>query len=208
MSTETGTNGNGDTTGVAAERAVQNRVIALLKRAHDYGYRGNLKEQENENIEKSVLKAFLTGKQGLSEYAADLAIAQLSRAAACTNNASLYNANKEVYSLLRGGISVRPAAGERNVMAWCIDWKRPERNVFSIAEEVTVKTMDGGSAEHRRPDVVVYVNGIALAVIELKKATVSVADGIRQQWRNQQDGNVPAFSRRRSCSSREANPRA
>lgn len=193
MSTETGTNGNGDTTGVAAERAVQNRVIALLKRAHDYGYRGNLKEQENENIEKSVLKAFLTGKQGLSEYAADLAIAQLSRAAACTNNASLYNANKEVYSLLRGGISVRPAAGERNVMAWCIDWKRPERNVFSIAEEVTVKTMDGGSAEHRRPDVVVYVNGIALAVIELKKATVSVADGIRQQWRNQQDGNVPAF---------------
>ena len=56
-------------------------------------------------------------------------------------------------------------------------------NIFSLAEEVTVRR-NIEEYHTRRPDIVVYVNGMALGVIELKKSTVSVKDGVRQQIRN------------------------
>ena len=55
------------------------------------------------------------------------------------------------------------------------DWHNPENNDFAVAEEVTVV-----GANTKRPDVVLYVNGIALGVLELKRSTVAVAEGIRQ----------------------------
>jgi type I restriction enzyme R subunit len=62
-----------------------------------------------------------------------------------------------------------------------IDWHHPEKNDFAIAEEVTLK---GGF--ERRPDLVLYVNGIAIGLIELKNSRVSIGDGIRQNLSNQQ----------------------
>jgi type I restriction enzyme R subunit len=62
-----------------------------------------------------------------------------------------------------------------------IDWAHPENNDFALAEEVTLK---GG--HERRPDLVLYLNGIAVAVIELKRGSVEVADGIRQLITNQE----------------------
>ena len=60
-------------------------------------------------------------------------------------------------SLLRYGVKVRPDVGENTETVWLIDWKNPLNNDFAIAEEVTVE------GEHtKRPDVVLYVNGIAL----------------------------------------------
>ena len=57
-----------------------------------------------------------------------------------------------------------------------------EANDFAIAEEVTIK------GEHKkRPDLVLYVNGIAMGVIELKRSSVSVTEGIRQNLDNQKD---------------------
>jgi type I restriction enzyme, R subunit len=63
-----------------------------------------------------------------------------------------------------------------------IDWEHPERNDFALAEEVTLK---GGY--ERRPDIVLYLNGIAIAVIELKRSSVEVADGVRQLITNQEE---------------------
>jgi Type I restriction enzyme R protein N terminus (HSDR_N) len=62
-----------------------------------------------------------------------------------------------------------------------IDWQDAEANDFVIVEEVTLR----GTLE-RRPDLVLYVNGIAIGVIELKGSHVSVGDGIRQLRSNQQ----------------------
>lgn len=73
-------------------------------------------------------------------------------------------------------------------MVHLIDWANPMENDFQIAEEVTIQ----GESD-RRPDLVVYVNGVALAVIELKRSTVSAHEGIRQNIRNQQDGYIPRF---------------
>ena len=63
-----------------------------------------------------------------------------------------------------------------------IDWEHPEKNDFALAEEVTLR---GGY--ERRPDLVLYINGIAVGVIELKRSSVEVGDGVRQLITNQEE---------------------
>jgi type I restriction enzyme, R subunit len=71
-----------------------------------------------------------------------------------------------------------------------IDWEDSEKNDFALAEEVT---LTGGY--ERRPDIVLYVNGIAVAVIELKRSSVEIADGVRQLITNQEEiFNLPFFA--------------
>ena len=71
-----------------------------------------------------------------------------------------------------------------------IDWENAGANDFALAEEVTLK---GG--HERRPDLVVYLNGLAVAVIELKRAAVEIGDGIRQLISNQDEiFNAPFFA--------------
>ena len=82
--------------------------------------------------------------------------------------------------------------GENTETVWLIDWKHPENNHFAIAEEVTVAGADA-KAHAKRPDVVLYVNGIALGVLELKRSTVSVAEGIRQNLDNQKKVFIEPF---------------
>jgi len=175
-----------------SERAVQNRVIKLLCDKNGYEYIGNLKDSENTNIREDILRTFLMDRQELTSAQASEAIRKLKEAAACSNKEALYNSNKAVYNTLRYPVSVSQGVGLPNKQVWLIDWKDSYNNIFGIAEEVTVRKQTVGD-EHRRPDVVVYINGIAVAVIELKKATVSVEDGINQNWRNQQEGQIPQF---------------
>jgi type I restriction enzyme R subunit len=77
-------------------------------------------------------------------------------------------------------VQTSPSAAHETVHL--IDWEHPERNDFAVAEEVTLR---GG--HERRPDIVVYVNGIAVAVLELKRGSVDLADGIRQLITNQEE---------------------
>ena len=63
-----------------------------------------------------------------------------------------------------------------------IDWEHPEENDFALAEEVTLK---GGY--ERRPDLVLYINGLAIGMIELKRSSVELADGVRQLITNQEE---------------------
>ena len=92
----------------------------------------------------------------------------------------LYDANKAVYKLLRYGVKVKADVSSNTQTIWLIDWKNPQKNDFAIAEEATIK------GEHtKRPDIVLYVNGIALGVLELKRSSVSVSEGIRQNLDNQ-----------------------
>jgi type I restriction enzyme R subunit len=103
-------------------------------------------------------------------------------------NKSLYEVNKDVYSLLRYGVQVKEDVGELMQTVQLVDWKHPTRNDFYIAEEVTV-----GGRHDKRPDIVLYVNGIAIAVLELKRSTIAVSEGIRQNLDNQKDIFIRSF---------------
>jgi type I restriction enzyme R subunit len=101
--------------------------------------------------------------------------------AADSTGVTLYQANLRTYQLLRYGIPVQVEAGQPHQTVHLVDWERPERNDFAIAEEVTLR--DGFQ---RRPDIVLYLNGIAVGVIELKRSSIEVADGVRQLISNQE----------------------
>lgn len=166
------------------ERATQNRVVKLFRDVLDYDYLGDWEERENNrNIEEDFLCSFLKDAQGYDETLISRALFELNKAAG-DQSRSLYDVNRSVYDLLRYGVKVQADAGEHHQTIRLIDWEKPERNQFAIAEEVTVKAADAKSHD-KRPDVVLYVNGIALGVLELKRSTVSVAQGIRQNLDNQ-----------------------
>ncbi|WP_298277844.1 type I restriction endonuclease subunit R [Ferroplasma sp.] len=168
------------------ERETQDRVINLFKEEMGYEYLGNRRHQDNKNIEEEYFKKFLK-ENGYSDAAINHAYTQLKKSASDTGR-SLYDSNKDVYNLLRYGIRIQEAKGDQTQTVWPIDWKNVEKNHFYIAEEVAV---NGGY--QKIPDIVLYINGIAVAVLELKRSTVSVSEGIRQNLDNQKDQFIKGF---------------
>lgn len=166
--------------GIGFERATQARVLGLFQERLGYRYLGDWKNRlGNSNIEEGILTSYLQ-RCGYSPAEISGGLYQL-RIAADISQVGLYEANRRVYSLLRYGVQVKAAADQPTTTVFLIDWHNPEANDFAIAEEVTLK----GPLE-RRPDLVLYVNGIAIGVIELKRSRVSIGDGIRQNLSNQQ----------------------
>ncbi|SNB45224.1 type I restriction endonuclease subunit R [Geobacter sp. DSM 9736] len=161
-----------------SERTTQNRVIALFRDELNYRYLGDRTDYDNSNIEEPLLTAYLA-ENGYSPAQVNSAIYKL-RTEADNHNRTLYGNNQAVYSLLRYGVPVKVEAGKVAETVQLINWKNPEKNQFAIAEEVTLR----GNHE-RRPDIVLYVNGIAVGVLELKNSRVSIGDGIRQNISNQ-----------------------
>lgn len=176
------------------EKKTQARIVALFRDQLAYDYLGNwIDRTGNANIEPSYLRPFLEGR-GYAQALVTKAISQLTKVAT-DQSRSLYDINRDVYDLLRYGVKVKADVGEQVQTVWLIDWKNPEANHFAIAEEVTVKpaTSDAAKAFGKRPDIVLYVNGIALGVLELKRSTVSVSEGIRQNLDNQKKIFIQPF---------------
>ncbi len=170
------------------EIRTQKNVIAFFERELGYDYLGDWHHrQDNSNIEKAQLTDWLK-RQGHSDQIISRVLFELNKAATLAGSQTLYGANREVYNLMRYGVKVQPSTSEQNITVWLIDWENPRNNDFSIAEEVTVV-----SKHTKRPDIVLYVNGIALGVLELKRSTVSVSEGIRQNLDNQQEMFIRPF---------------
>lgn len=169
------------------ERSTQDRIVELFQKQLHYHYYGNWEERENNsNIEEGYLSAYLKAN-GYSTSHITKAIAELKQKANNSNEV-LYTNNKNVYQLLRYGVKVKLQAGKNFETVHLIDWKNPDNNHFAIAEEVTIK-----GAHTKRPDIVLYINGIAIGVIELKKSTKDLAEGIRQNLTNQQEAFIQDF---------------
>lgn len=174
------------------ERPVQNRLLALFKEKLKYEYLGNYEYRTcNRNIESKLLFDYLMSTQKWSKDEAKRAITKLEKEAYCTPQ-NMQEKNEKVYSLLRYGVNVSPDVGTKKITVNLIDWEHPDKNQFYIAEEVTINSSTPDSFT-KRPDLVIYVNGIALAVMELKRSKVSVHDGIRQTIGNQQENFIRPF---------------
>jgi type I restriction enzyme R subunit len=167
------------------ERVTQNRVIQRLTSPPADGGLGytNLgdwsKRSHNRGIELDLLRANLQ-KRGYGDAHISQALHKL-QAAADVSGITLYQANLRTYQLLRYGVQVQVAAGAPHETVHLIDWAQPERNNLALAEEVTLK---GG--HERRPDIVLYINGLAVVVMELKRSSVDVSKGIYQLMSNQE----------------------
>ncbi|ASJ70672.1 type I restriction endonuclease subunit R [Granulosicoccus antarcticus] len=170
------------------EGVMQQRVVQFFQAELGYRYLGNWQYREgNANVDVSILTDWLRSR-GISEALIGRAIRQLDTAAALGEGKRLYYANKDVYQLLRYGVKDKEGAGEHNQTVWLVDWQNPQANDFAIAEEVSIK-----GENKKRPDIVLYVNGIALGVLELKRSSVSVSEGIKQNLDNQKKAFISSF---------------
>jgi type I restriction enzyme R subunit len=175
------------------EKKTQARVVKLFQDRLGYDYLGNwIDRASNRNIEEEYLRPYLMAK-GYAPALITKAIAHLTKVAT-DQSRSLYDINRDVYDLLRYGVKVKAEVGEQTQTVWLIDWANAGANHFAIAEEVAVKAATSdGKTFGKRPDVVIYVNGIALSVLELKRSTVSVSEGIRQNLDNQKPMFIQRF---------------
>jgi type I restriction enzyme R subunit len=170
------------------ERKTQDSVIKLFKESLGYEYLGNWEYRDrNSNVEVELLTQNLRAR-GYDDNLINKAILKLTSDASLGGGRDLYEANQDVYRLLRYGVRVKPGIGENTRTVWLIDWGDPAANDFAIAEEVTV-----ASDHTKRPDLVLYVNGIALGTIELKRSKVAVSEGIRQTIGNQRPEFIRSF---------------
>lgn len=170
------------------EREAQNRVVRLFKERLKYRYLGSWEGRaDNSNVEVELLESNLRSRGYVSTLVSK-AIDQLKKAAALSSGRDLYEANRAVYELLRYGVKVRSGAGEQYETIWLIDWSDPQANDFVIVEEVTVV-----GQQTKRPDIVLYINGLALVTLELKRSWVAVSEGIRQTIGNQKRQFIRPF---------------
>jgi type I restriction enzyme R subunit len=170
------------------ERTTQTRVVEFFQKQLGWRHLGDWHDRpNNRNVEQGILTDWLHDR-GVSLALIQRALRRLDQAAALGEGKNLYDANKAVYQLLRYGVKEKEGAGYQNQNVWLIDWKNPEANDFAIAEEVSIK-----GENKKRPDVVLYVNGIALGVLELKRSCVGVSEGIRQNLDNQKKDFVRNF---------------
>ena len=104
----------------------------------------------------------------------------------------LVNRNETFFDYLQNGVEVTSYEdGESKTrMAYLIDYENPEANSFVVANQLTIEGRDT-----RRPDVLIYVNGMPLVVIELKSLNTefSDVDSAYRQIKNYQKGIEELF---------------
>ncbi|MGB2534050.1 MAG: type I restriction endonuclease subunit R [Candidatus Puniceispirillum sp.] len=162
------------------EIMTQKRLIDLFASQMGYEYLGDWRDRENNsNIEEGLLSQNLVSR-GYDQAQISRAIDLLKRAVT-DRSKSLYQRNQDTYNLLRYGVHVKVDVSRQTQTIHLIDWRNPGSNQFALAEEVTLRRN-----LERRPDLVFYINGIAIGVLELKRSKVAITEGIRQSLSNQQ----------------------
>ncbi len=149
-----------------------------------------------ENILREKLKQLnsiqtLDGRQhSFSEANIETAIQKLK---AVDDAQGLLRASEKVYELLTLGTSLEQTIDEdkKSHTLKFIDWENPSRNAFHITDEFSVERM--GRSSTKRPDIVLFVNGIPLTAIECKAPDVPVNDAISQLINYQNWENIPHF---------------
>lgn len=169
------------------ERKTQNRVIKFMQEKLWYTYLWNWeKGLRTSPIEEKILEDWLVKQNKYDEDTIKSAIKDLIKKA--WQAVSLYDMNKEIYELLRYWEWYKSLGQDISTHVNFIDWGNIENNEFAIAEEVSVEWW-----HTKRPDIVIYVNGIALWVLELKRSKVNVSEWIRQNLDNQKKEFIRNF---------------
>ena len=190
---------------VQLERKYQNEIIKIFTEQLHYTYLGNLsygkdstvnsKNEKNSNILIDEVKKFLNSPDSERKYTQneiDQAINKLKKHSGMGTGRfdDLLQTNNETYDILITNEKAKDSEKSYNKSVKFFNFTNYKSNNFAIAEEVSY--IDPVLGKNSRPDLVIYVNGIALAVIELKRSLVSIEEGIKQNLSNEKD-LIPSF---------------
>ena len=181
----------------------QDRVISFLqKMGYEYVSRSEA-EQKRGSLSKVIftdeLIRFLNRQSfKYKDYELNFSGESIQRAVNALDASLLQGlamASKEIYTLLTLGISVEESVVidqdvpvRQSFDLSFIDFEHPANNIWQVTEEFSVERPNG---QYARPDVVIMVNGIPLAVIECKKSSVDVKEGVLQNVRNMGPDYIP-----------------
>lgn len=146
-------------------------LTAQLQKLNKIEHRGRTYPFSENNIQKAV--------EAISQFRYD----------------ALYTTSQELYDLVTLGKSLEQIidGDKKSYPLQYIDWKNPANNVYHITDEFEIERRN--STQTRRPDLVLFVNGIPLIVIECKRPDLKEAlnEAISQQLRNHRSENIPHF---------------
>ncbi len=181
------------------ELKIQKDVISLLKNL-SYKY---LSPEETENLRgnnlrESLLKPILREQlmkinsyeyKGKEKKFSPEKIEKFIEVLEIPMNEGLITVNQKIYDSLILGESMEELQEDGNKMSFqmkFIDWENPKNNIFHVTEEFSLEKNSFLETESTcRPDIVLFINGIPLGVIELKSCLVNTDEGISQMIRNQ-----------------------
>ena len=103
----------------------------------------------------------------------------------------LMTASKNIYDSLLYGKSCEEElfdGGRQSFDLSYINWDEPDKNIWQVTDEFSVERING---KYARPDIVILINGIPVVVIECKKSSVDVEEGVKQNIRNWKPEFIP-----------------
>lgn len=185
------------------ERLYQNEIVKLFCEELKYDYLGKLQYAQNKTsldngkknspiIEEEVRRFLNSDFNHYTDFQIDEAIRIIKDESRLSDKRRgvLSDTNNSAYELLTTHIAIQPDSEHNHENVALFNFDNPLENNFAIAEEVSY--IDPLTGKHSRPDIVVYVNGIALCVIELKRSIVTLEEGIKQSLSNELD-LIPSF---------------
>ncbi|MDD2267072.1 HsdR family type I site-specific deoxyribonuclease [Sulfuricurvum sp.] len=190
---------------IFTELTLQNNTIELLKNM-GYTY---ISQEENVRVRNGklgevILKDILLEKlqkingfeyKGVEYTFSPKNIAKAIEELNVPLNEGLMSANQKISDKLMLGTSYDEElldGVKKSFSLQYIDFKNPENNIFHVTEEYTISRQITTEVDKtRRPDLVLFINGIPFAVIELKKSSVDAEQGISQMIRNQGKDEIP-----------------
>ncbi len=167
-------------------------LLQLINLGYDYIPRNevnNHRESKSQYILHDIAKKALRdiNEDIISDKSIDEALYALEKTKL---DDGMVKASEDVYSNLLGGVSVPEIIDGKKTSPQLkfINWQEPEKNVYHVVAEFEIE-----EDQNRRPDIVLFVNGIPFAVIECKKASVPIDEAVYQMIRNQKFAQTPKF---------------
>lgn len=157
------------------ESAIEEFAIKLFERlGYDYIHAPDIapdsEHPERSRYDEVLLTERLTQAiRRINPHLPDTLIAEASKEVARIQSPDLLANNEAFHRLLTEGVKVsrHQDGDERGEYVWLVDFERPENNEFVVANQFTVIE----NHVNKRPDLVLFINGLPLVVIELKNAT-------------------------------------
>ncbi|MED1285736.1 type I restriction endonuclease subunit R [Bacillus mycoides] len=170
------------------KQLVENRMIEKLKKLDYEHLHGPSLDSERESRSEIVLKGRLSRAiLRLNPWLSDINLAKVMRSITHIESTSLMEANQKFHEMIVNMISVQQdlGKGKKNQTVKLIDFERPENNEFLVVDQFTISNAQGSI----RPDLVIFINGLPLVIVECKSPMLSpdeqIGEGVRQLQRYQ-----------------------